>query len=369
MLSEDQMRATIAGLLMWAVAYLPVQAIETNLGTLNVETVASGFDQPWGMGFLPNGSVLVTERGGRLFHVAHNGTKSEITGLPLIADGGQGGLLDVLVPRDFDRTGQIYFSYTLRQGRGRNTALAVADLDINARRLRNVETIFEAARGPRSDRHFGSRIVEAPDGTLFLTIGDRGERPSAQDRRNHSGSVIRLNKDGSVPSNNPFVGQPDIQPEIWSFGHRNPQGAALDLDGNLWINEHGAQGGDEVNRIEAGLNYGWPVISYGRHYSGLRIGEGSASPGLEQPEFFWDPSIAPSGMMIYGGDMFPEWRGNIFIGSLKFDYLSRLTGTPLNEVERIQSQETWRVRDVREGPDGAIWLMSVGNGAIYRMSR
>ena len=221
--------------------------------------------------------------------------------------------------------------------------------------------------GSRGGRHFGSRLVEAGDGTLFLTIGDRGDRPSAQDLDVENGSVLRITKDGQIPAGNPFVGQAGAQPEIWSYGHRNPQGAASDLEGNLWVVEHGARGGDEVNRVRKGANYGWPVISYGRHYSGLKIGEGTQKEGMEQPEYYWDPSIAPSGMMIYSGALWPEWRGSIFVGSLKFDRISRLSGDPLVE-EVLETEETVRVRDVREGPDGAIWFLSVGEGALFRVS-
>jgi glucose/arabinose dehydrogenase len=198
-----------------------------------------------------------------------------------------------------------------------------------------------------------------------MTMGERGDRPAAQDLSRHNGSVIRLNRDGSVPSDNPFVGQSGAQPEIWSYGHRNPQGAALDASGQLWVNEHGARGGDEVNRVKKGANYGWPVIAYGRHYSGLKIGEGTSKPGMEQPAHYWDPSIAPSGMTFYSGNI-SGWQGDAFVGSLKFDYIARLDGTTMAEVEQLKSPETLRVRDVRTGPNGGLWFISVGNGAVYR---
>jgi glucose/arabinose dehydrogenase len=191
---------------------------------------------------------------------------------------------------------------------------------------------------------------------------------SAQDLSVHNGKVIRINRDGSVPADNPFVGTQEARPEIWSYGHRNPQGATLDLDGNLVTAEHGARGGDEINRIRPGANYGWPVISYGRQYSGGRIGEGTQRSGMEQPEFYWDPSIAPSGMVVYSGRMFPDWRGNILAGSLNSDFIARLGGSPLRELDRIAGPETARVRDVREAPDGSVWFLSVGQGAIYRLT-
>ena len=343
-------------------------ALESRVGPLKVDRVVSGLDAPWSMGFLPGGGFLVTERDGNLRHFREDGTQSNITGLPDIAAAGQGGLLDVLIPRDFAQTREVLFSYAKPQGRGEGTALAAGTLNADGTALENTRVLFEIEEGSNGGRHFGSRLVEAPDGTIFMTVGDRGDRPSAQDRSNHNGTVLRLNRDGSVPADNPFVGQDGIQPEIWSFGHRNPQGAALDASGQLWVNEHGARGGDEVNRVERGANYGWPVISYGRHYSGLPIGEGQAKEGLVQPVHYWDPSIAPSGMMIYTGEMFPEWQGNLFVGSLKFDLISRLSPEG-EELEQIQGDETARVRDIRQAPDGSIWVMSVGNGAIYRVSR
>ena len=296
------------------------------------------------------------------------GTVTRLSGLPEVALDGQGGLLDVMVPRDFAQSREIFLSFSKPQGRGAGTALAAARWPEGSDRAHRPRVIFEAAPGFDGGRHFGSRIVEAPDGRLFLTIGDRGEDMTAQDLSVHNGKVIRINRDGSVPADNPFVGTPDARPEIWSYGHRNPQGATLDLDGNLVTAEHGARGGDEINRIRPGANYGWPVISYGRQYSGGRIGEGTERAGMEQPEFYWDPSIAPSGMVIYSGRLFPDWRGNILVGSLNSDFISRLGGSPLREVDRIAGPETARVRDVREAPDGSVWFLSVGQGAIYRLT-
>lgn len=343
------------------------QAIESTAGKLHVELMADGLDTPWAFGFLPDASVLITERDGRLLRLA-GGEWHEVSGVPSVYARGQGGLLDVLVPRDFAQSRQLYFSFSKRQRGGGGTAVAAASLSQDAKRLTGWRVVWEMEPGSSGGRHFGSRIVEGRDGYLYVTTGDRGDRPSAQDLSRENGSVIRIARNGAVPQDNPFVGQPGSQPEIWSYGHRNPQGAALDQSGQLWVVEHGAQGGDEVNRIKRGANYGWPIISYGRHYSGQKIGEGTAKAGMEQPTHFWDPSIAPSGMMIYSGALWPEWRGDIFVGSLKFDLVSRLSGSPLREVERLQSDETLRVRDIREAPDGAIWLLSVGQGALYRLS-
>lgn len=342
--------------------------MDSSLGRLSVTKMAGGFDVPWAIAFLPDGGFLVTERDGALFHV-QDGKKNRISGTPAVAAEGQGGLLDVMVPRDFLASREVFLTFAKRQGRGAGTALAAGRLSADNSALTDLRILFEAAPGATGGRHFGSRVVEARDGTLFISLGERGDRPSAQNLRLHQGSMVRINRDGTVPAGNPFAGTEAAQPEIWSYGHRNPQGVALDLQGNLWVAEHGAKGGDEVNRVRKGANYGWPVISYGRHYSGAKVGEGTAKPGMEQPEWYWDPSIAPSGLMIYSGRMWPEWRGDIFVGSLKFDYISRLSGSPLKEVEQLRSGETGRIRDVQEAPDGSIWFASESEGAVFRVSR
>lgn len=339
----------------------------TGAGALEIERMAAGLKVPWAVDILPDGRFLVTERSGRLILVDGD-RHTAVASVPEVAARGQGGLLDVTLPRDFVDSGEVFLTYSKPQRGGSGTALAVGRLSEDGARLEDLRDIFEMSPGGSGGRHFGSRVVEASDGTLFLTIGDRGDRPSAQDRTRHNGSVIRVNRDGTVPADNPFIGSDGVRPEIWSYGHRNPQGAGLDLDGNLWTAEHGARGGDEVNRIRRGANYGWPVISYGHHYTGGKIGEGTAKEGMEQPEYYWDPSIAPSGLLVYSGKLWPDWRGDIFVGSLKFDYIARLSGNPLKEVEQIRTQETERVRDIIEAPDGSIWFISVGNGAVYRMT-
>ena len=342
------------------------QGLSTQAGPMRIEPVVQGLDTPWAFGFLPDGTILITERDGRLLARRPDGTLAELTGLPDIAADGQGGLLDLLVPRDFATRGEIFLTYAKPQGRGSGTAVLRARVDADSAALRDVTTIFEIAPGSGGGRHFGSRIVEAQDGRLFVTVGDRGDDDSAQDRSRHNGSVLRLTRDGAPAPGNPFLSEPGVLPEIYSYGHRNPQGAALDSAGQLWVNEHGARGGDEVNRVAPGVNYGWPVIAYGRHYSGLKIGEGTSKPGLAQPEMYWDPSIAPSGMTFYDGTV-TDWRGDAFVGSLKFDYIARLDGSPLREVEQLHAPETARVRDIRTGPDGALWFLSEGNGALYRV--
>ncbi|MGV6847816.1 MAG: PQQ-dependent sugar dehydrogenase [Marinibacterium sp.] len=343
------------------------QSLTTSAGRVEVRTMVDGLSEPWAVGILPDGSFLVTERGGTLLYVV-NGKARKVTGAPRVRAQGQGGLLDVTLARDFARTRTVFLSYSKAQpGGGAGTALAVARLSPNGSRLTHLRTIYEAPDGGTTGRHFGSRVVEALDGTLFLTIGDRGKPENAQDRSLAHGSIIRVNRDGTVPADNPFVGQPGIRPEIWSFGHRNPQGAGLDALGRLWTSEHGARGGDEVNLIQKGANYGWPVISYGVNYDGTKIGEGTAKPGMQQPKFYWDPSIAPSGLLVYSGKLWADWRGDIFVGSLKFDYISRLDWAPPREREKIKGPMTDRVRDIVEAPDGSIWFISVGRGAIYAM--
>ena len=341
---------------------------QTMSGPVSVEEVARGLDTPWGLAFLPGGAFLVTERDGALYHFDIKGRRIKVSGVPKVYAWGQGGLMDVAAARDFPLTREIFLTFSKRNLRGGGTALAVAALSSDNLKLENLRVIFEMASPSRGGRHFGSRVVEARDKTLFLTLGERGDPDKAQDLSLHNGKIIRIRRDGSIPPDNPFVGRAGARPEIWSWGHRNPQGAALDAAGALWAVEHGARGGDEINRVRKGRNYGWPVISYGRHYSGAKIGVGVAKEGMEQPDFYWDPSIAPSGMAIYSGRLWPSWRGHFFVGSLKFDLISRLDPSGgFREVERLAFPETGRVRDVREAPDGALWFLSEERGAVYRI--
>lgn len=360
-----------AGLAMLASvtsAQVMSETLSTSAGAMQASAVVTGLDTPWAFGFLPDGKIVITEREGAVLLITPGAGAVTLDNPPDAYADGQGGLLDVLVPRDFAQTRELFFTHAIRQGRGSGTAVTRAVLNAEGTALTDKTVIFQIAPGSSGGRHFGSRIAEAPDGTLFLTVGDRGDRPSAQDRSLHNGSVLRITRNGSVPSDNPFVSTSGVQPEIWSYGHRNPQGAAFDATGQFWVNEHGARGGDEVNRVEKGANYGWPVIAYGRHYSGRSIGEGTAKPGMEQPVAYWDPSIAPSGMTFYEDGPVSAWNGDMFVGSLKFDYIARLEGTPLREVEQIRGDTTQRVRDVRQGPNGDLWFLSIGNGALYRMT-
>ena len=356
----------------WLLAMLgsPAVGLDTAIGPVNVVPVVTGLEQPWAVEVLPGGGALVTERAGRLLYLRED-TVTPVRGVPAVFAEGQGGLLDITLPRDFEQTREVFLTFAKRQGGGAGTALAVGTLSADGTALSDVRVIFESTPKSRGGRHFGSRVVEAADGTLFVTMGDRGEPGSAQKLETHNGTVVRINRDGSVPADNPFRRTSGAQPEIWSYGHRNPQGADLDANGRLWTAEHGAAGGDEVNLVDGGKNYGWPVISYGVNYNGTKIGDGTAKTGMEQPAFYWDPSIAPSGLLAYDGQMFPEWNGDLFVGSLKFNYISRLetSGTSAREVEQIESDATLRVRDIVQAPDGAIWFISVGQGAVYRIYR
>ncbi len=342
--------------------------------SLTAEARVSGLDHPWGVTFLPEGNAVVTERNGTLWLVdPQTGEKTAIEGAPAVRASGQGGLLDVVAHPDFADNRRLYFSYSERRGDGlTGTAIAHGTLTADAARLDGITQIFSMSLATDTTRHFGSRIVFKGDGTLWFTIGDRGDRPRAQNPNDHAGSVLRIAEDGSIPADNPFADGRDGAREIWSFGHRNPQGAARHPEtGDLWTVEHGARGGDEINRPEPGRNYGWPTISYGRHYHGGQIGVGTAAEGLEQPVYYWDPSIAPSGLAIVTGDLFPAWRGDMLVGALKDRLLVRLdmeNGEVVGE-ERLFEDRFGRIRDVRMGPDGAIWLLTdESDGALIRIA-
>ena len=341
------------------------------------ETVVDGLQNPWGLAFLPGGRFLVTERPGRLRVVGADGMiLAPVAGVPAVAAGGQGGLLDVVTDNDFARNRTIYFCYSepAANGGGNSTALARASLSADYTRLEQLEVIFSQKPKLDSSAHFGCRIVESrdpgldgkPDGKLFLTLGERFTRKDdAQKLDNHHGKLVRINKDGTVPNDNPFVGRAGALPEIWSYGHRNVQGATLAPDGTLWEHEHGAQGGDEINLPRAGANYGWPIISYGQDYGGGPIGEGiTAKPGMEQPLHYWVPSIAPSGMAFLTSERYGKaWRGNLFVGSLKFGYLDRIElSEPFNgkvvSEHKLLTEVGQRVRDVRQGPDGLLYVLT-----------
>lgn len=341
-----------------------------------VKEVATGLAHPWGLQFLPDGRMLVSERVGNLRIVSNDGTISEpISDVPKVLVAGQGGLLDVRLAPDFATSKEIFLSYAEpREGFKNGTTVARAKLQLSESgggALSDVKVIFRQQPAIASNLHFGSRLVFAPDGTLFVTTGERGiVRNEAQNPAGHLGKIIRINRDGSVPDDNP---KPDgWKPEIWSIGHRNVQGAAINPEtGKLWTVEHGARGGDELNHPEKGKNYGWPVITYGRDYTYLPIGEGQKKDGLEQPVYYWDPSIATSGLTFYSGNLFPDWKGNAFVGGLAGQQLTRLMlkdGEVVGEEKLLVDQDE-RIRDVRQGPDGALWVLTDDpNGKLLKIT-
>ncbi len=360
-------------ILGWSGLAVPDTIEQTERYTVRVRILTRGLERPWSLAFLPDGRMLVTERAGRLRYVAADGTLDPIpiSGLPAaVTERRQGGLHDVVLHPDFSRNRLVYLAYAGRGDGGYGTELARGRLD--GHRLTGVKVLFRALPKSFGGRHFGGRVVFDGKGHVFLTLGDRGNRPSAQDLGNHAGSVIRLTEDGGVPRDNPFRSVAGARPEIYTLGNRNIQGASIHpRTGELWTHEHGPQGGDEVNIIRAGVNYGWPVITYGRNYGiGTRIGEGTHKQGMAQPLYQWTPSIAPSGMAFYDGDQFPGWRGNLLVGALRFRLLSRLEldGERVVREERILERTIGRIRDVRVGPDGYVYLLSdETSGVIARL--
>ncbi len=341
-------------------------------GALTVETVARGLSNPWGLALLPDGRFLVTERPGSVRIVERDGRVSApLSGAPAVAARGQGGMLDVTLDPKFSENRLIYLSFS-EPGEDGTAGTSAARARLGDGALEDVRVIYRQEPKLRGGGHFGSRIVFGNDGTIFITQGDRQAYSTrAQDLTQGMGKIVRVNTDGSVPRDNPFGGRSDARPEIWSYGHRNLQGAALHPEtGQLWTVEHGAAGGDELNHPEAGKNYGWPVITYGRDYGGGRIGEGAVKEGMEQPVYYWDPVIAPSGMAFYTGDAFPGWKGSILIGSMQPGGLVRLTIDSAGRVseERYLGELRERIRDVQVGSDGFIYLITdSGDGRILRV--
>jgi aldose sugar dehydrogenase len=338
--------------------------VATQAGPMVVETVVRGLENPWALAFLPDGRMLVTERPGRLRLVERDGSLSRpLTGVPSVVARNQGGLLDLIVDPEFAITRRVFFCFAMAQPGGNSTAVASAVLNEAATGLGDVKVIFRQTPVYNGGYHFGCRIVPDRTGALFVTLGDRYDlRDEAQNPKNHLGKIVRIAKTGGAAPGNPAQGaRPDWAPEIWSIGHRNVQGAALHpVTGQLWTAEHGARGGDEINAPKAGLNYGWPVITYGIDYSGAKIGEGTAKAGMEQPISYWDPSIAPSGAAFYTGDAVPAWKGSLFVGGLVSRTLFRLTldGDKVTAEERLINSEGKRIRDVRQGPDGFIYMVT-----------
>ncbi len=338
---------------------------------VTVETVASGLVNPWAFAFLPDGRMVVTERPGAVRIIERDGRVSApLAGAPAVVARGQGGMLDVTLDPAFARNQTLYLSFSEAGEGGVGTAVASAKLACMA--LTDVKVIYRQQPKVSGAAHFGSRIVFRGDGTMFVTQGDRqGYREQAQDLSSLLGKVVRINTDGSVPRDNPFVGRDGARAEIWSYGHRNVQGAALHPEtGQLWTIEHGAAGGDELNHPEAGKNYGWPTITYGRDYNGRRIGEGAVKEGMEQPVYYWDPVIAPSGMVVYTGDAYPGWKGSILVGSMSPGGLVRLqmNGATVVKEERYLGEIRERIRDVQQGPDGLVYVITDNsNGRVLRV--
>jgi glucose/arabinose dehydrogenase len=341
----------------------PTASVATERLSVRIETVASGLVRPWGIAFLPDGRALITERPGRLRMLERDGRLGPpITGLPAVYASGQGGLLDVVIDPEFSRNKLVFVSFAEpREGGTNGTAVARGRLSGNA--LEDVTVIFHQQPAMKSEQHFGSRLVFARDGTLFVTMGDRNKgRDKVQDVATDIGKIVRIDRDGKPPADNPFLQKPGARPELWSVGHRNVQGAALNpATGELWTNEHGPKGGDELNRTLGGRNFGWPLVTYGREYSGAKISDRTEAPGMESPVHYWVPSIATSGLLFYTGDRIPQWRGNVFVGALAAQELVRLEmdGNRVVHEERLLGDALkQRIRDIEQGPDGALYLLT-----------
>jgi glucose/arabinose dehydrogenase len=367
------LRPLLAALMSLAAACSGAETVSrTEHGPVRLVTVAEGLEHPWSVAFLPDGRMLVTERPGRLRVVSSGGEVGPpLAGVPAVAATGQGGLLDVALDPDFVSNALVYLSYSEPRDGANGTSVARGRLTASG--LVDVEVIFRQQPAIKGGHHFGSRLVFGRDGRLFVTLGERNsERARAQTLDTHLGKVVRIEPDGSIPEDNPFVGRSGALPEIWSYGHRNVQGAALHPStGELWTDEHGPKGGDELNRTLAGLNYGWPIATYGTEYSGARISDDPTPPGVEPPVHYWVPSIATSGLAFYTGDRFPQWRGNALVGGLKSGDVVRLVldgNRVVHEERLLQDQIGQRVRDVRQGADGFIYLLTdEGDGRLLRI--
>ena len=336
-----------------------------------IKTVAEGLSYPWAIAFLPNGDMLVTERSGQLRRITDGELQQEpIANLPDLHVDGQGGLLDIIPDLEFSMNHRLYLSFSI--GSKSANALRVISARLDGNKLENITTLFTASPTKDTPHHFGGRLALMPDSTLLITVGEGFDyREKAQSLDNHFGKLIRLNKDGTVPADNPFIGREDALPEIWTYGHRNPQGLLVSADGNVWLHEHGPRGGDELNRIEPGKNYGWPAITHGVDYSGAYVSPFTEAEGMEQPVTYWSPSIAPGGFCEYQGDLFPEWKGNLFVAALAEKSVRRL----VMENGKVKSQETMfteldqRIREVRAGPNGYLYLLTDSDeGKMLRVS-
>lgn len=351
------------------------QEVQTERHTLSLETISEGLNHPWGIAFLPSGDMLVTERSGTLNIITQDGNKTPIQGTPEVVAKSQGGLLDVNIDPNYADNGWVYISYSEPDpdgGKGNSTAVMRGKIDGD--KWTEGEVIFRQAPKYESNAHFGSRLVFSPEGHLFITLGDRYSRmEDAQTLDNHHGKVIRIWPDGSIPEDNPFVGQTNALEEIWSYGHRNVQGAAIHPDtGELWTIEHGPQGGDEVNIPKAGKNYGWPTITYGEDYGGGEIGIGTHKEGMEQPFYYWLPSIATAGSIFYTGDKFPKWKGDLLVTALRGQTIARLDleeGRVLHEERMLEDATSFRIRDIEQGPEGFLYILTdADSGQLIKLS-
>ena len=349
--------------------------VKSNVG-YDVTVLARGLEHPWAVEPLPGGDLLVTEKPGRMRIISATGEKgAPLAGVPEVDARGQGGLLDVALSPKFESDRTIYWSYSEPRQGGNATSVARGVLSPDRKRLDQVKVILRAMPTYDGDKHYGSRLAFGPDGMLYITLGERSDkpmRPQAQQLDSDMGKILRINPDGSIPRDNPFVGQSNARPEIWSLGHRNIQAAAFDPQGRLWEVEHGTNGGDELNLVQKGKNYGWPLVAYGEEYSGQPIpGAVTAKEGTQQPAYYWDPVIAPSGMQFYTGDAFPAWKGSAFIGGMKDTKLVRLTleNDRVTGEEHLLKERGQRIRDVRQGPDGALYIVTdEGNGQLWKIT-
>ncbi|EAQ31515.1 PQQ-dependent sugar dehydrogenase [Idiomarina baltica] len=351
------------------------QEVETERHTLSLETISEGLNHPWGIAFLPSGDMLVTERSGTLNIITQEGQKTPIQGTPEVVAKSQGGLLDVNIDPDYADNGWVYISYSEKDPKGGNgNSTAVMRGKIDGDKWTQGEVIFRQAPKYESNAHFGSRLVFSPEGHLFITLGERYSRmQDAQTLDNHHGKIVRIWPDGSIPKDNPFVGNDDALDEIWSYGHRNVQGAAIHPDtGELWTIEHGPQGGDEVNIPKAGKNYGWPTITYGEDYGGGEIGIGTHKEGMEQPFYYWLPSIATAGSIFYTGDKFPKWKGDLLVTALRGQTIARLDleeGRVLHEERMLEDATSFRIRDIEQGPEGFLYILTdADSGQLIKLS-
>ena len=351
------------------------KAISSKQADFRVQTIAQGLSHPWSLAFLPADEFLVTQRSGTLWRIDESGNKREINGVPDVYHAGQGGLLDVVLEPSFKNGGWVYFSYAAVDDNDdgiANTEVARARLSLDQNRLTQTEVIFKAAPKVKGSNHWGSRLLFAPDGTLYVTLGERFNfEEQAQDPSNHLGALVRIYPDGSVPDDNPFVGDNNKRPEIFSYGHRNPQGMALHPQTqDIWIHEHGPRGGDEINILKKGANYGWPRVTFGISYLGVEISDKTSAPGIQDPILQWTPSIAPSGMAFYTGDKFPQWKGDLFVGALAHQHLRRLEldGDAVTDQEELLKDRSERIRDVRMGPDGYLYILTdESSGSLLRL--